>query len=131
MKERVPIREGVIKGEGKESVLTGNKCKACGQIFFPPASLCLSCLNDELEVVELSKKGTLFSYSISYMPTVNWEPPYAAGWIKLPEGIIFFSPIKDWEEKGLKVGQEMELSVEKLWEEEEKEVIGYKFKPVS
>jgi uncharacterized OB-fold protein len=28
------------------------------------------------------------------------------------------------------VGMEMELVIEKLWEEGDKEIIGYKFKPV-
>ena len=38
--------------------------------------------------------------------------------------------IEEWEEHPLKIGMEMELIIDKLWEEEGKEIVGYKFRPV-
>ena len=62
------------------------------------------------------------------MPAFHFEAPYAIGWIELPEGVRVFSQLKGWEEKPLEVGMDMELEIDKLWEEESKEVIGYKFR---
>jgi uncharacterized OB-fold protein len=64
------------------------------------------------------------------MPVHYFDPPHAMGYIELPEGIRIFAPLTEWEEKQLEVGMEMELVVGKLWENNENEVIGYKFKPV-
>jgi uncharacterized OB-fold protein len=63
------------------------------------------------------------------MPSEHFQPPYAIGWIELPEGIRIFSQIRGWQEHSLKIGMEMELAIEKLWDEGEKEVIGYTFRP--
>jgi uncharacterized OB-fold protein len=63
------------------------------------------------------------------MPTKQLRPPYAIGWVELPEGIIITSLLKGWEEKALSVRMDMELVIEKLWDENGDEIIGYKFQP--
>lgn len=79
--------------------------------------------------MNLSQTGKLYSFTIVHMPSEHFSPPYAIGWIELPEGIRIFSPIQGWKENLLKIGMTMKLSFEKLWEEDEKEVMGYVFKP--
>ncbi len=130
MAERVPIREGTFREGPDGGVLLANKCKACGQIFFPKAKLCLACLHEELEEVPLSKKGTLYSYTIAHMPSSFFPPPHAMGYVDLPESVRVFAPLKIIEDKPFDVGMEMELVIEKLGEVDEKEIIGYVFKPV-
>jgi uncharacterized OB-fold protein len=56
--------------------------------------------------------------------------PYVIGYVDLPEGIRIFAPLKQREGRTFKVGMDMELVVEKLWSEDENEVIGPKFQPV-
>ena len=63
------------------------------------------------------------------MPSEHFEPPYAIGWIELPEGIIVFSQIRGWQDHTLKTGMDMTVHFEKLWDEEEKSVTGYVFRP--
>ena len=129
MKTRVPFREGLFdKADGKWA-LVGARCKQCGQIIFPRREACLNCLGQDLEVTYLSQKGTLYTYTIVHMPSEHFEPPYAVGWIELPEGTRIFSQIRGWQEHPLKTGMDMELHFENLWEEEEKAVIGYVFRP--
>jgi uncharacterized OB-fold protein len=79
--------------------------------------------------MHLSHKGKLYSYTIVHMPSEHFDPPYAVGWIELPEGIKIFSQIRGWQEHALTTGMEMTLYFEKLWDEGEKEVIGYVFRP--
>ena len=48
----------------------------------------------------------------------------------LEEKVRVFSQLEVPKDKPLKIGMEMELIMGKLWEEDGKDVFGYKFKPV-
>ena len=114
----------------KEDALLGRKCKACHRILPPLTEMCYQCFSSDLEGIPLSKKGKLFSYTIVHIPAKNIQPPYAIGWIELPEGVVVTSQIKGWQEKPLEIGMNMEFRVEKLWDEGGDEVIGYRFQPL-
>lgn len=130
MAAKIPIKEGTFIEDPKGGILLANKCKSCGQIFFPKAVFCLSCFNEDMSELKLSRRGKLYSYTIGRMPSMHFEPPYAIGYIDMPEGVRIFAPLKIIEDKPLKVGMDMEVVIEKLWQEGDNEVIGYKFKPV-
>ncbi len=126
--EKVWIREGIVAEGPEGQSLAGNRCKACGQVYFPKVELaCLNCLEKQLEDVLLSRKGKLCSYSVVHMPASGFQPPYAVGFVDLPEGVRVFTPLEMEEGKPFKVGMEMEIRVGTLWEEEDKEVVGFKF----
>lgn len=130
MANKVPIREGAFTESPNGGILLANKCKACGQIFFPKVVFCLSCLNEDLDEVQLSRRGRLYSYTIGYMPSMHFQPPYAIGYVDLPEGVRIFAPLEIVEGKPFQIDMEMEVLIEKLWQEDDNEIIGYKFKPV-
>ncbi len=130
MMERRPIENGLFKEGPEGGTLCGGKCTSCGHVFFPPAKLCLECGHEELAEVELSRQGTLYSYTIGHMPSSHFDPPYAVGEIDLPDGVRVFAPLVMVENTPFEVGMDVDLIIEKLWEEEGKEVIGYKFKPL-
>ncbi len=130
MTNRVPVREGIFVEDAEGGKLLGNKCKSCGQIFFPKAQFCFTCFNKSMEEVVLSRCGKLYSYTIGHMPSTHFQPPYAVGFVDLPEGVRVFAPLKMTENKPFKVGMDMEVVIEELWRENDKQVIGYKFKPV-
>ena len=132
MAERVPLREDAFIETPEGGILAGNKCKACGQVFFPKARICFTCFNEDMEELLLSRRGKLYSYTIGRMPSLYFQPPYVIAYIDMPEGVRIFAPVKvDEGEYGkLKIGMEMEVVIEKLWEEEGKEITGYKFRPV-
>lgn len=129
MKLQIPIREGLFKDIDGEATLIGSKCKSCGAIFFPPKNFCLNCSSKEIEPFFLGGKGVLYSFTIVHMPAEHYEAPYAIGWIQFPIGVLVFAQIKNWEQTELKIGMGMKLVIGKLWEEEEREVIGYFFYP--
>jgi uncharacterized OB-fold protein len=129
MKTRVPFREGLFEETSGRGSLIGARCRRCGQIIFPVRETCLNCLGQDLEPVYLSRKGKLYAYTIVHMPSEHFESPYAVGWIELPEGVRVFSQLRGWREQPLATGMEMELYIETLWEEEDKEVMGYVFRP--
>ncbi len=52
------------------------------------------------------------------------------GYIDLPEGLMIFAQLAQWNEKELKIGMEMEMVVEKLKTDKEgNEIYSYKFRP--
>ena len=133
MVQRAFIREGAFRETPEGVVLLGNRCKSCGQVFFPKAGVCFNCFSENMEELPLSRRGKLYSYSIGRMASLHFEPPYALGYIDLPEGVRVLSPLKIEESEygSLRIGMEMEVIIEKLWQEGDKEVIGWKFEPVA
>ena len=126
----VPIREGAFVQGAEGGTLLANKCKSCGQVFFPKAVFCLTCLNEDMQELKLSRNGKLYSYTIGHMPSMHFVPPYAIGYVDMPEGVKIFAPLKMMEDKPFKIGMDMEVVIEQLWQEGDNEVIGYKFKPL-
>ena len=129
-RESVPLREGLFTRDTEGGVLLASRCTLCGQVFFPKRGHCLDCLNNSMESVVLSRTGKLYTFTIVYMPTEHYSPPYAIGWVEFPEGVRVFGQIEGWEQQSLRIGMDMQVIIGKLWEEEEQEVIGYKFEPV-
>jgi hypothetical protein len=70
----------------KESKLLGLKCGNCGAYTVPPRMVCGECASDQLEIVELSGRGRLQTFSIIYVPPEGFEAPYLVGLVELEEG---------------------------------------------
>ncbi len=76
----------------------GLKCKQCGAYTVPPQKVCSGCLSEDMEVVELNRKGELRSFTVIYTPAEGFEPPYIVALVELEEGpwvttnIIDFDP---------------------------------------
>ena len=66
-------------------VITAAKCPKCGMVNFPPRSVCPKCFSKIEDLVELSGKGTLETFTIVHYesPVQALKPPYAIGVIKL------------------------------------------------
>jgi uncharacterized OB-fold protein len=130
MAEGVPFWEGTFEKDSRGGRLLGNRCNTCGKIYFPKAQFCFDCFNKEMKEIPLSPLGKLYSYTIGRMASTHFLPPYAVGLIDLPEGVRVFAPLKMKENTPFKVGMDVEVVIEELWREEDKKVIGYKFKPL-
>ncbi len=129
------LRGALTKPLSPDSSLVASKCKKCGRLHFPPQRLCAECYSwEEMEDVALSRRGKIFSWTISYM---MGEHPI--GYVDLPEGIrmfAIFTDLGDNPTEELDIGREVELVVEPMREMEfgmevgAVEFIGYKFRPV-
>lgn len=127
---RILFKEGLFEEIEGKPTLIGSKCRSCGQVFFPSKPVCLNCLSPDVKLMHLSREGKLYTYTTVYMPSEHFPPPYTVGWVELPEGIRIFSQIRGWQEQPLKVGMEMRLSIEPLWQDGDREVIGFVFRPL-
>jgi uncharacterized OB-fold protein len=133
-RKKLSINERLFRlpAPGEEPHLIGVKCKNCGELFFPERTRCTNCFAEEMEQVALSKKGKIYTYTIVHHATPGYTgpTPYAVGAIELPEGIVILSPLAQFNFEKLKIGMEVELAIEKLYENEKgDEIFSYKFGP--
>ena len=76
----------------KEGRFTTTKCKKCGHVAYPPRVICPECYADELEYIDLPKKGKVLVFSEQERGVpLGFEPaPLIHAWIDLGEN----SPVK-------------------------------------
>jgi uncharacterized OB-fold protein len=88
--------------------------------------------DDMMEETPLSTKGKIDTFSVVQVAPMGFKAPYIQAFVDLPEGPRIFSLITGCEasEEAIKEGEEVELVVDKIREDEEgNELIGYKFRP--
>jgi uncharacterized OB-fold protein len=65
------------------------RCRACGTHVFYPRHLCTTCGSSDLEWVQVSGRGTVFTYTVAHRPTHPGFAdlvPYAIAVVELEEG---------------------------------------------
>ncbi len=114
--------------------LIGSRCSHCNYVAFPKKVICPACVTKEsMEEIELSRKGKIDTFSVLHVGAPGFAVPYIVAYVVLPEGPSVFTMVEGCEasEKSLKVGEDVELMIGKIREDEQgNEVIGYKFKPI-
>ena len=130
MSEKKFFMNGVLKETINGPVLTGNRCPKCDKIYFPKVDFCPQCLGEGLEERELSRKGSLFAYTVTRIKVAGFEPPHPLGIIFLADDkLSILTPLILDDKEKLKAGTEMEMVIAPLWTEEDGTVVyGYKFK---
>jgi uncharacterized protein len=143
MKNTVPAIDGFFTMDFERPRLLGSRCTRCGTYSFPPEqSYCKnpSCDGDELERVELSARGKLWSYSHNgyeppapyVSPTKPFEP-FAVAAVELEQEkmVVMGMVPKPFDHTSLRVGQEMELVLDTLFETDDERVVVWKWRPVT
>ena len=97
------------------------------------------CSGEEFETVELSRRGTVWSYTdAQYQPPAPYvaptEPyePFALAAVELGEGITVLGQVAEGYGVGdLRVGAEVEIVVETLHADDEGDLLIWRWKPVT
>ena len=133
-KQQIPVTPGTFEIEKGRPHLIGTKCSKCGAAFFPPRCVCTYCLTDEgVEKARLGNTGKLYTFTMIYVSSREFNPPYPFGYVILePENIRIPTLITGVEKlEVLKTGMKMEMVIEKLRDDDKgNELITYKFRPV-
>ena len=136
-KSKVPRVEGLFTWPSDDPRIIASRCKKCGTVSFPKAPFCQNpdCekVRDNVEVIELSKEGTLYSYTVqNYQPPLpfRYEPfePFPLGMVDFPEGIRIWGIIT--RKENLKSGMKMRTTAGKIFEDEENEYYTWMWNPV-
>ncbi len=71
-----------------EGKLIGVRCKDCGAYSCPPKATCDNCGSRNLERVELSGRGTIATFTTTYVAPAGYdkEAPYVVAMVELKEG---------------------------------------------
>ena len=112
--------------------LVGSACRRCGARVFPPVAVCPECLSEDLESLDLSRRGTLYSFSTVHVAPRGWNVPYVAGYVDLPEGVRVFAHVVGAESESLDMDMAVELTIADLGVDAEvASFASYAFTPVA
>jgi len=123
--------EWLPKQNGPPNLLA-SRCLDCGTIQFPQQTRCPACSGDSIDVVPLAKNGTIWSWTTQEFPPSS--PPYAIpseefkpyflGYVELPGEIrIETQLLMNNAETSPRVGMQMDLTFEPLFENENGETV--------
>ncbi len=136
-----PIAEGIFTWPSANPALLGSRCQDCGRAAFPPQQGCAACCSTNVEVEELPRRGTLWTYTIQrFMPkrpynsgeTPETFQPYGVGYVELPDGVRVEGRLTENDPDKLEIGMEMEVVFEPFRTEEDgTEVINFAFRPLA
>jgi uncharacterized OB-fold protein len=88
-----------------EGRLVAQRCVACGRVRHPPRPMCPECGSLDVEVVELSGHGAVYSYALLHHPQhPAFEYPVLAALIDLDEGIRVVSNLVGVEPDDICIG---------------------------
>jgi uncharacterized OB-fold protein len=115
--------------------LLGNRCRECGQAYFPPREVCPGCFAEgresQMEKLKLSSRGKLYSYSTIQVAPKRFMPPYSLGYVDFPEGVRVLGQLAAPDPAKLKLDMEVEAELGRIAiDEQGNEVFSYKFRPV-
>jgi uncharacterized OB-fold protein len=115
--------------------LLGSSCKSCGETVFPMKKRCPNCASEDIIEVPIGPFGKLYSFTVLYqLPPVGYKGPvpYGVAKVEMAEGTRVTGYCTENDPSKLRPGMDMELIIDRLFTDDENcEVIGFKFKPLS
>jgi uncharacterized OB-fold protein len=93
------------------------RCRSCGSHLFYPRYLCTTCGSEDLEWVQVSGRGTVFTYTIAHRPThpaFADQVPYVIAVVELDEGPKLTSNIVGANPRSVTIGMPVEATFEDL-----------------
>lgn len=92
--------------------ICGSRCRACGHTSFPPRADCGRCLSPDFELVPVSGRGTLWTWTRVTAAPRGFEAwaPYVLGVIELEDGGRALAPLgASLPEESLAMGMPLRL----------------------
>ena len=138
-KTRVPAVEGWFTLDDEPHLL-GSRCTSCGTFVFPRATFSCpnpGCAGTEFEDTPLSRRGKVWSFTVNryqppppYVAPTDPFQPFAIAAVELPEEHLVVMGQVAGDGDGLRVGQEVELVVDTLYEDDHHEYVVWKWAAV-
>ncbi len=140
-KTRVPAVDGWFT-TADEPALLASRCEGCGTYVFPPGPTWCpnpACSSTAFVEAPLSRRGRVWSYTDArYQPPPPFAAPdpyepFAIAAVELAaEQLVVLGQVVAGVEAGdLAVGDEVELVLETLYEDDDHEYVVWKWKPVA
>jgi uncharacterized OB-fold protein len=141
VKTRLPAIQGWFTLDDEAPALLGSRCTSCGNFAFPKESFFCrkpECQGREFDEVPLSRTGTIWSYTdAGYQPPepyVAADPyvPFAIAAVELAAErmVVMGQVVPGVGAADLHVGDEVELVLDTLYEDDDHEYVVWKWRPV-
>lgn len=113
--------------------LIGSGCNYCDRRTFPAREVCPRChAVDGQQIITLSTRGTLFSYTVIRQAPPGVEVPYVLGYVDLPDDDVrVLSKIGDVDPDNLALGLELTVELSEFGRDEEGVRMGWQFIPAT
>ncbi|MDT5141191.1 MAG: uncharacterized protein QOI79_515 [Mycobacterium sp.] len=136
------ITEGLFRVDGDRAVLFASRRRSSGAVKFPAERPELfdgdPDIQDDIEAIELSTAGTLYTYTTQEFPPPlpykgNRSPevfrPYVVGFVELPEGVLVETLVVDATAAELRIGQPLVSTTTTLETADGQSLLTFAFRP--
>lgn len=136
------ITEGLFRVDGDRAVLFASRRRSSGAVKFPAERPELFDgdpeIQQDIEPVELSTEGTLYTYTTQeFPPPLPYKGirdpkvfrPYAVGFVELAEGVLVETLIVDATAADLRIGQRLVSTTTTLETEDGRSLLTFAFRP--
>ncbi|MGO9101878.1 MAG: Zn-ribbon domain-containing OB-fold protein [Mycobacterium sp.] len=132
------ISEGLFRVDGDRAVLLGSRRRSTGAVKFPAERPELFDGTDDIEPLELSTEGTLFTFTTQeFAPPLPYKGkrapdefrPYVVGYVELAEGLLVESLIVGATASDLRIGQSLVSSTTTLDTADDQSFLTFAFRP--
>lgn len=136
------IAENLFRVDGEHAVLFASRRRSTGAFKFPAERPELfdgdSSIQQDIEAVELSTEGTLYTFTTQQFPPPlpfkgNRDPktftPYVVGFVELPEGVLVETLIVDATADDLRIGQPLVSTTTTLVTSDGDALLTFAFRP--
>lgn len=109
-----PLLDGAIAfdGDGRPAALQGGRCRRCGAVTFPQKPICPGCWGEGTQdAAQLSKEGTLYTFTVVRNPPPGFTAPYVLGYIDLPENLRVMARLEGEPPPGLAPGARVVIEI--------------------
>jgi uncharacterized OB-fold protein len=131
---RRPIVPFLRLPEGGEPHLVGQRCDGCGAVYLGRRRACSRCTAEgPFSEIPLSRRGTVWVWSIVHQSVPGVQVPYVVGIVDLPEGVSVRCNLIDVEPdpKQLRFGMPVEMTTGVSQQDREgRDVVAFYFRPV-
>ncbi|GAA0616368.1 OB-fold domain-containing protein [Sporichthya brevicatena] len=98
---------------GLDGALAVPRCRACGHHLIPPAPVCRRCRSTDLEDVELSGRGEVYTFTVNVQPWFpDMETPNVLAVVELAEepGLRLLVTLVDVDPEAVTIGMPVRLA---------------------
>lgn len=117
-KERA-IDDRLFSWPSATPALRASRCRQCLALAFPAKSSCMACGGATVDLVELPRRGILWTWTIQrFMPKPPFKSdgppesftPFGIGYVELPGALRIEARLMENDPKQLRIGSEVELT---------------------
>ncbi len=136
-----PIGDGLFTWPSDNPALLCSRCQDCGRAAFPAQASCAACCSTDVQVEELPRRGTLWTYTVQrFMPKTPYNSgetqetfqPYGVGYVELPGGVRVEGRLTENDPANLQIGMDMELVFYPFRQDEDgTELVSFAFRPAA